>query len=228
MAAKDFEKIILFGITGERNDWEKKLNDISRLGISQAALFLERFDETQRKRIYRALLGSSLKSIPLCHIRNDMEVEELVFMESKFKTKYFTVHENSFSFLNKWPGFEKKLYLEMDYNDRVPQKVVVERIGGFCVDFSHFWAAAKNSTKDFEYIYYKKGKANFVCNHVNGYDRKNNSDVHIIKSVKSFDYLKKIPEFLFGKIMALEVDNDIPQQVKLKRYLVNLLKKYSY
>ena len=222
MPKKDWENRILLGITGEKNDWKGKLNDINKFRIAKVALFLERFDETQRKRIYRALLGSSLKTIPLCHIRNDMEVEELVFMEAKFKTRYFTIHENSFSFLNKWPGFEKKLYLEMDYNDSVPQKVMVEKIGGFCVDFSHFWLSAKKFTKDFEYIYYKKGKANFACNHVNGYEKKSNSDMHTVKSVKSFDYLKQIPEFLFGKAIALEVENSIPEQIKFKKYLVKL------
>jgi len=225
MAADTLANRILLGIAGERKDWEEKLNDINRLGINQAALFLERFDQIQRKRIYVALLGSSLKSIPLCHIRNDMEVEDLVFMESKFKTKYFTIHENSFSFLQKWPGFQKKLYLEMDYNDSVPQKVAVEKIGGFCVDFSHFFAAAKDKTKDFEYIYYKKGKANFACNHINGYDKTNNSDMHTVKSVKNFDYLKQIPEFLFGKIMALEVENSIPEQIEFKKYLIKELSR---
>jgi hypothetical protein len=87
--------------------------------------------------------------------------------------------------------------------------------------------AAKNLTKDFEYVYYKKGKANFACNHINGYDKKNNSDMHVVKSIKSFDYLKQIPEFLFGKIMALEVDNSIPQQVKFKKYLINFLSKLT-
>ncbi|MFH1894425.1 MAG: hypothetical protein ABH813_00765 [Patescibacteria group bacterium] len=227
MPKEDLENRILLGITGEKEDWKSKLEDINRLGITGAALFLERFDQTQRKKIYRALLDSPLKEIPLCHIRNDMEIEEVVFLESKFKTKYFTIHEAGFSFLDKWPGFENKLYLEMNVDNYVSDKVVVERIGGFCVDFSHFFAAAQKMTKDFEYVYYKKGKINFACNHISGYDEQNNSDFHTIKDIKSFDYLKEIPEFLFGKIMALEVDNSIPEQIKFKNYLIALLGKSS-
>jgi hypothetical protein len=222
MSKSDWGKRIFLGITGESDDWESKLNDINKLGIAEAALFLERFDQGQRKKIYRALYDSSLKSIPLCHIRNDMEIEELVFMESKFKTKYYTIHENSFSFFDKWPGFEKKLYLEMNYDDSVSQKVVVGRIGGFCVDFSHFKAAQTKTTKDFEYVNYKKGEAKFSCNHLNGYDGKNNSDMHTVKSVKDFDYLKTLPEFLFGKVIALEVENEIPEQIEFKKYLASL------
>ncbi|MDD5145668.1 MAG: hypothetical protein PHF44_02405 [Candidatus Pacebacteria bacterium] len=215
----NFKKEILLGITGEKEDWKEKLSDINKLGISEAALFLERFDETQRKNIYRELLDSTLKEIPLCHIKNDMEVEELVFMESKFKTDYFTIHENSFSFLEKWPTFHKKLYLEMDANDYVSQKVVLERIGGFCVDLSHFKMAQTLWSKEFEYTYFKKGKANFACNHINGYDEEKNTDLHVVNSLKDFAYLKTLPSFLFGKIIAIETDNPISDQIKFKNYL---------
>lgn len=223
MVKIDFDKRILLGITGEKNDWEEKMNDISKLGISKAALFLEKFDQGQRKKIYRALLDSTLKNIPLCHIRNDMEIEELVFMEAKFKTKYFTVHESSFSFIQKWKGFEKKLFLEMNYDDSVPRKVVIERLGGFCIDLSHFKVAQKNFSRDFEYVYYKKAAAKFSCNHLNGYNAKKNSDMHTIKSQKDFDYLKTLPRFLFGKVMAIEVENGIMEQMKFKNYLVKFL-----
>jgi hypothetical protein len=223
MPKSDWEKRILLGITGEGDDWQSKLNDINNLGITEAALFLERFDQSQRKHIYRALLDSSLKNIPLCHIRNDMEIEELVFLDTKFKTKYYIVHENSFSFMEKWPGFEKKLYLEMNYDDSISPKVSVERIGGFCVDLSHFKAAQIKSTKDFEYVNYKKGETIFGCNHLNGYDAKENSDKHTVIDLKDFDYLKTLPEFIFGKVVALEVENEILEQIEFKKYLVKFL-----
>lgn len=225
MSLKNFEQRILLGITGEKEAWEEKLNDINKLGIAEVALFLERFDQTQRKKIYRAILDSSLKNIPLCHIRNDMEIEELVFMEEKFKTKYFTIHEGSFSFLDKWPGFNKKLYLEMDANNYISQKVIVEKIGGFCVDFSHFKMAQTQWTKEFDYTYFKKEKIKFGCNHLNGYDEEKNDDMHVVKSLKDFDYLKTLPKFLFSKVIALEMDNSISQQIKFRKYLVNLLSR---
>ena len=223
MPKVDWGKRIFLGITGEGNDWESKLNDLNNLHIKTAALFLERFDQGQRKKIYRALFDTELSVLPLVHIRNDMEIEELVFLESKFKSRYFTIHENSFAFLDKWPGFEKKLYLEMNYDNSVSQKVMVGRIGGFCIDLSHFKAAQTKFTKDFDYVYYKKGKVNFSCNHLNGYDSKRNSDMHIVKSLKNFDYLRTLPRFLFGNMIGLETDNEIPEQLKFKNYLVKLL-----
>lgn len=215
---------ILLGITGVKdNDWQSKLRDLNKLKISKVGLFLERFNQIQRKKIYRALLDTSIKTIPLCHIKNDMEVEELVFLESKFKTRYFTVHENSFGFLSKWKGFGKKLYLEMNMDDYVSPRVEVEKIGGFCVDLSHFKAALTEWTKDFDYTYFRKFKANFACNHLNGYSSEKNTDLHTIKGLKDFDYLKTLPKFLFGKVIALEMENSISQQIKFKKYLVKLI-----
>lgn len=223
----NFEKRIFFGITGEKEkDWQDKLKDLDKFKIKEAALFLERFDQIQRKKIYRALLDSSLKRISFCHIRNDMEIEELVFLETKFKTGYFNIHEKGFGFLNKWPGFERKLYLEMNTDNYISQKVVVEKIGGFCVDLSHFKVAQTKWSKEFDYTYCKKKKISFLCNHLNGYDAVKNSDLHTIKSLKDFDYLKTLPKFLFGKIIALEVENGILQQIKFKNYLAGLLNKF--
>ena len=222
---KNLENKILFGITGEKEkDWKAKLKEINKFGLEEAALFLEMFDQKQRKKIYRALLDTGLKNIPLCHIRNDMEIEELVFLESKFKTEYFTIHENSFTFLHKWKGFLKKLYLEMNWNDSVPPGVAVEDIGGFCVDFSHFKAAMVEQTKDFDYVLEKRKTAEFACNHLNGYDEEKNSDVHYVSSSGQFDYLRDLPEFLFGKVIAIEAFNSIQEQMKFKEYILKLLK----
>lgn len=152
-----------------------------------------------------------------------MEIEELVFLESKFRTKYFTIHESGFGFLDKWKGFYKKFYLEMNTDDYISPKVEVEKIGGFSVDLSHFKIGLANWAKEFDYTYMRKHKANFACNHLNGYDEVENTDMHTIKSLKDFDYLKTLPKFLFGKVIALEVENDISQQIKFKKYLVKLL-----
>ncbi|MCX6760952.1 MAG: hypothetical protein NTZ84_02540 [Candidatus Nealsonbacteria bacterium] len=220
----DFENRILLSITGrKKGEWKEKLEDLNELKIKKAALFLEGFDQRERKKIYRALLDSTLKEIPLCHAGNDMEIEEFVFLENKFKTKYFTIHESGFGFLDKWPGFKKKLYLEMNVDDYVSPKVRIEDIGGFCVDLSHFKMALTSWTKDFDYTYLRKNKVKFGCNHLNGYNPEKNHDMHTVKSLKDFDYLKTLPKFIFSKFIALEMYNSIDEQIKFKKYLKNLL-----
>lgn len=223
---RGFEKRIFLGITGKENkDWQEKIKDINKLGISEVALFLERFDWQERKGIYRALVKSGIKRIPLVHAKNEMELDEFVFLWWRFKTEYFTVHESSFGFLEKWQGFHRRLYLEMNTDNYVSPKVAVEKIGGFCVDLSHFRVGQTRWIKDFDYVYFRKLKPYFHCNHLNGYSSKMNTDLHTVTSAKDFDYLKTLPEFVFGKVIGLEMENKISEQLRYKKYLVKLLNK---
>lgn len=221
-----FSKRLLVSITGRTSsDWKNKLLEIEKFKIKRVALFLEFYAEKEKKKIYEALLSSNIKKIPLVHIRNDMKKSELEFLEKNFKTKCFTIHENSFKYLNKWKGFHKKLFLELDYNNHVPQMIHIEKIGGFCIDLSHFKASKERFTNEFLYTM-KKRKINkyFKCNHLNGYSPARKKDLHTIRTLKNFNYLKTLPKFVFGKYIALEMFNSIKDQLKYKKYLINIIK----
>lgn len=220
------KKKILVSITGKKQcDWESQLSEIEKFKLKRVALFLEMFSKNQRSKIYSALLDSCVKRIPLVHIRNDMSREELVFLKKNFKTKCFTIHENSFKCLNEWRGFYKKLFLEMNIDNKVSHDVDVSKIGGFCVDLSHFKAEERLWSKEFKYII-KREKVHryFKCNHLNGYDYKTNCDIHTVTGLKQFSYLKTLPQFLFGKYIAIETFNSINDQLKFKEYVIKLLK----
>jgi len=221
----DFSNRILISITGNKNaQWRNKLKEIEKFGVAKIALFLSRFDKSQRKKIYKSLLDSKIKEIPLVHIRNDMKKEELIFLAENFKASCFTIHENGFRFLKKWEGFHKSLFLEMDVDNFVSQSVEVAKIGGFCVDLAHFKIAATKWSKEFEYIFGKKNTQKyFICNHLSGYSPAENKDLHIVKDINDFNYIATLPKFLFGKIIAIEVDNSIAEQLKFKEYLSNIL-----
>jgi len=222
---KDFSKRILFGITGEKErDWRSKLKEIDKFKISEVSLFLECFEKNQREKIYEALLNSKIKSIPLVHIRNDMKKKELNFLAKNFNSSYFTIHEDSFKVMRKWKGFYKDLYLEMNTDNFVSQLVRVDKVGGFCVDLSHFKVEVTKWSEEFDYIFERRDTGHyFDCNHLNGYDPKKNTDMHTVYSLKDFDYLKTLPEFLFGDIIALEVFNSIKEQVRFKKHVSKLL-----
>ncbi len=159
MKQKDISNRILVGITGNKDIcWQVKLKEIEKYRISNVALFLEYFAETQRKRIYKALLNSSIKKIPLVHIRNDMDKEELKFLVKNFDSEYLTIHEDSFDVLEKWRGYYKKLFLEMDADNFISKTVKVEKIGGFCVDLSHFKVGKEKGSKEFDYIIQRRKK----------------------------------------------------------------------
>lgn len=112
----------------------------------------------------------------------------------------------------------------MNYDNNVPGNVNVKKIGGFCVDLAHFKASEERWTKDFLYEVGKNGKKIFKCNHLSGYSFKNNRDVHLIKSAKDFDYLKTLPKFVFGKVIAIEIYNSIADQLKFKKLIIENLK----
>lgn len=221
----NLSKRMTVGITGDKEwQWKSKLKELADFKITRASLFLERYTVTQRRKIYSKLLDSNISDIPLVHLKNDMTRDELSFL-AKTYDPYFTIHEDSFDYFKKWRGFLSALYLEMNYNNSVLSKVDVSRIGGFCIDLAHFKAAEERWVKEFEYIFRrKKIKKYFRCNHLSGYNFKNNEDTHTIKSPKSFDYLKTLPSFVFGDVIAIEVDNSIEEQLKCKEYIIKLFK----
>jgi hypothetical protein len=225
MFKKGSAKKILVGITGTKSiHWRNKLKEVEKSKIAEVALFLEYYKKSERKIIYQALLKSSLKKIPLVHIRNDMKKEELELLARNFKTKYFTIHEDGFNFLKNWQGYHQKLYLELNYDNFISKKIDIYKIGGFCLDLSHFKVEEAKYSKEFYYILQKrKNKKLFACNHLNGYSYKDNIDLHNIKSLKDFNYLKTLPGFLIGNIIALETFNTISEQLKFKKYLIKII-----
>jgi hypothetical protein len=119
------------------------------------------------------------------------------------------------------------LILELHSDNHIPKTKQLEKIGGFCIDFSHFKASEERWTKEFDYVLKKrKLKKHFIGNHLNGYDPVKKVDMHTVKSLKDFDYLKTLPKFIFGKYIALETFNSIKEQLKFKEYLCNFLKNY--
>ena len=228
MRARKLRKNILVSITGKKKkEWEDKLKEINKRKIKRAALFLSAFPEKEREGLQNALLNSCIKKIPLIHLREeDVSSNDILFYIKNFKTKYFTVHESYFKNLNKWKRFHKKLYLELDYNNKLSKKVMVKKIGGFCIDLSHFKISSENFSKEFFYILNKrKIKKYFKCNHLNGYNPKKNEQMHVIKSLKDFDYLSTLPKFVFGKIIAIETWNSISEQLKFKKRIIEILKE---
>lgn len=225
MTKEKLEKIILVGITGYTNkDWQSKIEAIDKLGLSRVTLFLERFKLKQRLAIYDALLRSSIKEIPMVHIRDDMSGEELEFLFNNFKTRCFTIHPYHFQVIKNWRGFYKYLYLEFGSLNKIDPMVKVEKIGGFCVDLSHFKFESVAGMLEADYINrHKKNSKLFTCNHLNGYDYKKNQDIHHLKSVTELNYLPEIPKFVFGKVIGLEMDNTITEQLKYKKYIISLL-----
>jgi hypothetical protein len=216
---------LYLGITGhDPDDLISKIEDLDRLEIDTAGLFLELLTKTQREEVYEAISKSSLNEFPLVHIRNDMNKDEVKMLVENYNATYLTIHEEGFKYLDKWHGFYKKLFLEMNYDNSIITKVDVDRIGGFCVDLSHFKAAEEDWTKEFNYILEKRNKKRlFKCNHLSGFSFEKNTDLHDPISLKAFDYVATLPDFVFGDVIAIEIMNSIPEQIGIIEYVKELL-----
>jgi len=227
MAKIDFSEKIYPSITGFVNyDWQKQMEEINELKIVEVAVFLSAFDKKERNHLYRFLLRSSIKKVPLVHLRDDTDSSDIKFFIENFKTEYFNIHEPFFRILNQWKGYWHKIYLELNYNDEIPKDIDVKKIGGFCIDLSHLKTAVARGTEEAKYVFSNKNSQKFVCNHLNGFDPKNNKDKHTVADLKDFDYLITLPKYVFGNVIALEVYNSIKEQLKFREYLTSLLNKY--
>ena len=214
-------------ITGHKTiDWQSKLKEINQLKINQAAVFIEWFDKKERPHLYKFLLKSSIKKVPLVHLRDDTDKEDIEFFIKNYGTQYFNIHEEHFELLDQWSGYWDKLYLEMNYDSQIAKNVKVREIGGFCIDLSHFKAAIARGAEEASYAFKRKNKIKFTCNHLNGYDPIKKRDKHTIDSLNDFDYLTSLPKFVFGPTIALEVNNPIKEQIEFKKYLTKLLTDY--
>jgi len=214
-------------ITGHKTiDWQSKLKEINQLKITEAAVFLECFDEKERDHLYKFLLKSSIKKVPFVHLRDDTDQKDIEFFIKNYQTQYFNIHEEHFDILNQWSGYWDKLYLEMNYDSQIAKNVKVREIGGFCIDLSHFKAAIARGSEEAAYAFFRKNKIKFTCNHLNGYDPIKKCDKHTIDNLNDFDYLTSLPKFVFGQIIALEVNNSIKEQIEFKKYLTKRLTNY--
>ncbi len=222
---ENFKKRLLLSITGENySHCVERLKEVKEEGINTVALFHQHISLKNRKEIYKKIEEAGIEKIPLVHIGEDVKKEEIEFLFKKYETRYFTIHESDFGVLSKWKGFYKNLFLEMSTDNEVAKNVKVEKIGGFCVDLAHYQKQKDRKTIDYEYVYNRRNnKKLFRCNHLSGYSFEEMEDLHYVKSIKDFEYLKHLPTFVFGEVIAIEVNNPIKDQLKFKEYITALI-----
>jgi len=223
MEINNFDKKIFVSVTGENDDWRGKIEEVNNFKITAVAVFIERLEKESRRELYAALLQSCVKSVPLVHLRHDAGVDEMDFFIKNFGTQIFNIHEANFDTLEKWKGYWDKLYLEMNYDSKIPENVDIDKIGGFCVDLAHLKAAIARGSDEAFYIISRKNKIKTTSNHLSGYSLDKNEDIHFVENLKDFDYLTTLPECAFGQVIAMEVDNCVSDQMKFKEYIAGIL-----
>ena len=209
-----------------KDHWRSQLKEINLLGIKEVALFPTTLGVQERKVLYKELEKSCIKKIVLVHLRGeDFTEKELEYFYKRWKTRLFNCHDNHFDLLyKKFPKFRKNIVLELNYDDKMKNKLPPNKMGGFCIDLAHLNCAKKRHKIEWDYVIKHLKDTKFMANHLNGYSKVKKRDLHFVNSVKELDYLKELPTKVFGKVIGLEMENSIKKQLEFKDYIVDLLK----
>ena len=226
-------KKVLVSITTTRNsDWRKKIREISAFGLKEVALFLTCLKKKERKELYKILEDSPVKNIPLVHIRGDMMPEELDYLIKKFKTRAFNIHPYAeYPYGRDYQKYKKMIFIENVY---IPlDEKEIKKFGGICLDFAHLENDKILQPEKFKNNVRIIERYPIGCNHISCFVKKFHKDEagylrydrHFLRKLSQLDYLKKYPKKYFSSIVAIELENTIEKQLKIRDYLINKIIK---
>jgi len=227
---------ILVSITTIGNGWKEKIKEIKELKLERVALFLTglEYRNIDKKELFSLLEDTSIKKIPFVHLMNKNTPEDIKYLSKRFKSKVFNIHsEKQFPLKYDLSQFKKSIYIENIFR-YIPDIKEIKQFAGVCIDLSHLEIAKYKHTKIYEKTIKVLDQVKCGCNHISAYkenaiekaDRIKESS-HYFTDLSQFDYLLSYPKSYFSKILALELENDIKDQIKAKEYIFNLLKNKS-
>lgn len=223
---------ILPSITSTDSDCFQKIKEANRLGLKEVCLFLTGVsDVNQRRKIYELLGKSIIRKIPLVHLRHDTESWEIEYFLDRFHTEVFCAHSpKEYPFIYDWSEFMSMIYYENTIFGFVEEEI--KKFAGICIDFIHldeeYTGLLHDYPRDIEVIKkYPCGCAHVGAMPKNGVSwqefEKDYRLGHLLKDLSDLDYLKKYSKSFFPAIIALELENNLTEQLKIKEYLERLL-----
>ena len=223
-------KILLGVTTTYGSDWKEKIKEIKKFKLKEVAFFVTCLDKKQRQEFYDLVKTTGVEA-PFVHIRSDMEVEELDYLVKNFKTKVFNIHtEREYPLEYDLSKYQKKIFVENIFFGLSEEEV--KKWGGICLDLAHL-DEDSFSRKD----KYKKNKKiierNFIgCNHISailkepredkeaGFSR---HDCHFLNNLSELNYLRKYPLSYFSDYVAIELENTLEEQLKIREYIIKII-----
>lgn len=214
----------------------QQLEEIKKLRIKEICLFPNCLELQERKNLYQLLEKSSVETIPLVHLRNNMELWELEYFVEHYQTRFFNIHSPSkdqikYPLLYDWSKYKKQIYIESGSASPLKEEEI-QNYAGICLDFSHLEddriAKPRNYQNNIKFI----EKYHVICGHVSAIKKKKivdnratraSYDVHYFQELSEFNYLKNYPREYFPEVTALELENPIGEQLKAKEYIEKLL-----
>jgi len=225
------KEIIFPTITTISKNWPEKIKEVEKLGLKEVCFFPTCLDEKDRKKAYDLLKKTSVKEIPVVHIRGEMKPAELNYLVENYNTKAFALHtQREYPLLYDFSKYKKKFFIENVFH--LFNEKELDHFGGMCLDLSHLENDRILHKEKFENVKQTLKKYKIGCNHIsaikrvthrNERDHKPHFDSHYFKDLSEFDYLKKYPKNYFSNLIAIELENSIKEQLAVKEYIAKIL-----
>ena len=211
--------------------WREKLAEVKKFKLKEVCLFLTCLDKKQREEFYTLLKDTGVERVPFVHLRSDMSPEEVAFLVRVYQTKIFNTHtKREYAPLYDYGKYKKIIYIENVYE--LFDEEEVKEFGGVCLDLSHLESDRLLRPDSYQRVIEFLTKYPPQCSHAaavrkkpfldeNGYQRYGS---HTLTDLSELDYLKKYPLEFFGQMVAVELENTIEEQLKVKEYLSALIK----
>ncbi|MFH1780989.1 MAG: hypothetical protein ABH841_03240 [Candidatus Nealsonbacteria bacterium] len=211
--------------------WRSKITEIKKFKLREVCLFLTCLNAEERQELYSLLSDTSIQCVPFVHIRTDMTIQELEFLEQTYGTKLFNIHSlKEFPLIYDYGSRKKRICVEN--NHYTFEEREIQEFGGTCLDLSHLENDRLLHPESYRRIINFLTKYPPRCSHVsaikkkpflngNGFQR---YDIHTLADLSEFDYLKRYPLEYFGQIAAIELENPIKEQLEVQEYINALIK----
>ncbi|MDD3170536.1 MAG: hypothetical protein PHW71_01995 [Candidatus Pacebacteria bacterium] len=212
-------------------NWKGKIKEAQLFELEEIALFPTCLDKSERRKMYDLVSKSNIKSIPFVHLREDMEVQELEFFIKKYNTQIFCAHSaKEYPIHLEWIKYANIIAIENTSGVGFEENEI-KRFGGICLDFAHLENDRITNLEKFNSDFAFLNKFPVKCNHISAIkkefriekDEKIKYDSHSFEDLSEFDYLKKYSLGLFSEFCALELENSIRDQLKVKEYILKTL-----
>lgn len=219
-------------MSNAQNDWRSQVVELKKFRIAEAAVFPTGLKEKERYELYRNLKEAGVTKIPLVHLLTEMKPEEIGFLLDSFETDSYNLHS-----IETWPlqydysEWKKDIYLEN--GKTVPTNKEFEEFGGVCIDFSHWHNASLLGNDPYcdrmvdTVKHFKTG-----VSHLSAIKKRmirnpfrpefEQYDSHLMEDLTEFNYLTGYRKYL-APINAIELENSIEDQLKVKAYIEKLL-----
>jgi len=226
-------KILPSITTIDKSLWRNKIEELRKLKFKEVFLFLSSLGKEDRKELYKLLKQTNIERIPFVHLKSDMELWELDYLVENYKTEIFNIHtQREHPLLHDYSKYKDIIYIENTISPLDEREI--KDFAGICLDLSHLEGSRVMRKDVYENDIKLIKKYPIGCNHISAIDESSFLsedanpvyDDHFISDLSELDYLKKYPKEYFSHFIVIELENSIEEQLKVKEYIINLLKDF--